>query len=83
MGFVAVGYVAGLPVLVWIHRDLKSFRRILWAGYGVRERWIRGATMAYLLGGWLVFILAMNWRGGTLRGELVNERDDFRSAGDS
>jgi len=81
--FLAVGYLAGLPVLAWTRRDLHSFRHILWAGYGNRESWIRGATIAYLFGGWPVFIVAMNWRKSTLRAELVNERDDFRAADDS
>jgi hypothetical protein len=83
IAFVAVGYLVGLPVLSWMRRDLLSFRRMLWAGYANRASWVRASTMAYIVGGWPVLVVALIWRRSGLRSELVIERDTFRSQGKS
>lgn len=73
-GLIVVGYLVGLPALVWCLRDLKSFHRPLWPGYGNRGTWRHGAVIAYLLGGWPVVLLAIGWRTGRTRAGLVDER---------
>lgn len=74
----AVGYIVGLPVLVWCLRDLKHFHRPLWVGYGNRDAWRNGAVIAYMLGGWPVLALAFGWRTGRMRAELIDERDRLK-----
>jgi hypothetical protein len=82
VAFLAVGYLIGLPVLAWVRRDLHSFRRMLWAGYGNRASWLRTSGIAYALGGWPVCLVALVWRRSGIRTELVIERDTFRSQHD-
>jgi hypothetical protein len=80
IGFVALGYLVGLPVVRWLRKDLQSFRRMLWTGYGNRDAWRRAAGAAYILGGWPVLVIAATWHRSELRHELMVERDDFRDA---
>jgi hypothetical protein len=70
---ILVGYGLGLPVLLWMLRDLRQFHRPIWVGYGNRGTWRHGAVAAYLLGGWPVIMLAVGWRTGRTRAELVDE----------
>ena len=41
---------------------------------------IVGATIAYLVGGWPVLVVALTWRRSRVRAELLVERDDLRAA---
>lgn len=75
---VAVGYVVALPVLLWHRRDLLSFRRMLWVGYGSRTDRLRGAVLCYLAGGWPELVMALEWRGSERRRALIAERDYYR-----
>jgi hypothetical protein len=78
--FAVVGYLVAVPVLIWHRRDLMSFRRPLWAGYGSRRARMRGALVCYLALGWPELFMALGWRVGMTRGALVAERDSMRDA---
>ena len=80
LGFALVGYLVAIPVLVWHRRDLMSFRRPLWAGYGSRRARLRGAIVCYLALGWPELLMALGWRVSMTRGALVVERDSMREA---
>jgi len=80
VGFAVVGYLAAIPVLVWHRRDLMSFRRPLWAGYGSRRARMRGAVVCYVALGWPELFMAFGWRVSMTRGALVVERDSMREA---
>ena len=77
---VLLGYVVAFPVLWWHRRDLHSFRRPLWAGYGSRQAWLRGAVLCYLAVGWPELLMALSWRSSRMRSALVIERDEMREA---
>lgn len=77
---VLLGYAVALPVLRWHRRDLHSFRRSLWAGYGSRQARLRGAVVCYLAFGWPEVLMALGWRSSQTRGALVIERDEMREA---
>ena len=67
-------------MLVWHRRDLKGFRRPLWAGYGSRRARLRGAVVCYLALGWPELLMALGWRTSLTRGALMVERDSMREA---
>ena len=75
-----LGYVVAFPVLRWHRRDLHSFRRPLWAGYGSRQARLRGAVVCYLAFGWPEVFMALGWRSSQTRQALVSERDEMREA---
>lgn len=77
---LAAGYVAALPVLRWHRRDLMSFRRPLWTGYGSRQTRLRGAVVCYVTFGWPELFMALGWRSSHTRGALVIEREQMREA---
>ena len=77
---VVVGYLAALPVLWWHRRDLMSFHRPLWAGYGSRQARLRGAVVCYLALGWPELLMAIGWLSSQTRSALVIERDEMREA---
>ncbi len=76
--FALAGYLAALPVLLWHRRDLMSFRRPLWAGYGSRTARLRGALVCYVALGWPELLMALGWRRSQTRGALVLEREHMR-----
>ena len=80
LAFGLVGYLVAVPVLIWHRRDLKSFHRPLWAGYGSRRARLRGAVICYLALGWPELLMAFGWRVSLTRGALVVERDSSREA---
>ena len=80
LAFGLVGYLVAVPVLIWHRRDLKSFHRPLWAGYGSRRARLRGAVICYLALGWPEVLMAFGWRVSLTRGALVVERDSSREA---
>jgi len=75
LSLLIVGYLLGLPVVVWCLRDIGSFRRRLWPGYGSRGSWRKGAIVAYAVGGWPVLAFTLGWRTGRTRAGLVEERE--------
>ena len=77
---VVVGYLAALPVLSWHRRDLMSFQRPLWAGYGSRQARLRAAIVCYVACGWPELLMALGWRSSQTRGALIIERDQMREA---
>ncbi len=78
--FAVLGYLVAVPVLVWHRRDLRGFRRPLWAGYGSQRARLRGAIVCYLALGWPELLMAVGWRVSLTRGALVVERDSSREA---
>ena len=80
LAFALVGYLVAIPVLVWHRRDLMSFRRPLWAGYGSRRARMRGAVVCFVALGWPELLMALGWRVSVTRGALVVERDSMREA---
>ena len=80
LAFAVMGYVAAVPVLIWHRRDLKSFHRPLWAGYGSRRARLRGAFVCYVALGWPELLMALGWRVSLTRGALVVERASSREA---
>ncbi|MGZ4691214.1 MAG: hypothetical protein ACXVJ7_14345 [Acidimicrobiia bacterium] len=72
---VLAGYAAGIPAVIWARRDLSSFHTPLWIGFGNRDAWRRGLIVGLLLGGWPGLFVALGWRTGRIRAELVDERD--------
>jgi hypothetical protein len=74
------GWVVALPVYLWHRRDLQSFRRPLWAGYGRRQARLNGALVCYLALGWPELLMALGWRTGRTRAEMIGERDRMREA---
>ena len=78
---LVAGHLFGLPVLAWCLRDLGSFHRPLWPGYGNRQSWRKGAIVAYALGGWPIILFAFGWRTGRTRAGLVEERERLRELG--
>jgi hypothetical protein len=80
LAFGLIGYLVAVPVLVWHRRDLRSFHRPLWAGYGSRRARLRGAVVCYLALGWPELLMALGWRTSLTRGALVVERESSREA---
>jgi hypothetical protein len=75
---LGLGYLVAGPVLLWHRRDLMSFRRPLWAGYGSRRARLRGATVCYVAFGWPELLMALGWRSSRTRAELINHRQLMR-----
>ncbi len=80
--FLGLGYIVAFPALRWHQRDLSSFRRPLWAGYGSRTARVRGAWVSYLAFGWPELFMAWGWRASQTRAGLVSEREQMREARD-
>ena len=76
--FALLGYLVALPVLAWHRRDLMSFRRPLWSGYGSRTARLRGAVVCYVALGWPELLMALGWRRSQTRDALVLEREQMR-----
>lgn len=76
--FLLAGYVVALVPARLCHRDIGSFRRPLWVGYGSRDRWLRGIKIAYLAFGWPALVVATAWRRSTTRAGLIELRDELR-----
>ena len=76
--FVVLGYAVCLVPARRCHRDIGSFRRSLWVGYGNRDRWRTGIVVAYLAFGWPSMVVMLQWRTGTTRAALVELRTDMR-----
>ena len=70
---VVLGYLIGVPAALWCFRDLARFRRPLWVGYGNRDAWRRGLVIGLVAFGWGAAIVALGWRTGRTRPELIGE----------
>jgi hypothetical protein len=77
---VLAGYLLALPFVAWCRRDLASFRRPVWAGYGRRDTWRRGLRTGYACLGWGAILVALAWRMSRTRSQLVVTRAQMRSA---
>lgn len=78
LGVALIGYALALPIYLWHRRDLRTFRRPLWAGYGSRSARLRGATVCYVAAGWPEIFMALGWRRSQTRQALLEERENFR-----
>jgi hypothetical protein len=75
IGFVVLGYLVGLPFLLWGIQDARLISRRVWAAVGRRRsRWEHQLILAWLLLGWPVIPIVMTWRRGGLRRELLAEK---------
>ncbi len=82
IGLVVLGYVVGLPVLLWGIQDARLVSRRVWAAVGRRRsRWEHQLILAWLLLGWPVIPIVMTWKRGRLRIELHAEKAVERDRG--
>ena len=82
IGLIVLGYIVGLPFLIWGIRDGRTISRRVWAAVGRRRsRWEHGMILGYVLGGWPAVPLVMVWRNGRLRHDLRRERAVERERG--
>jgi hypothetical protein len=82
IGFVILGYLLGLPVLLITLSDGRTISRRVWAAVGRRRsRWEQQLYVAYACGGWPAIALALSWRTGRLRHDLRQERAVERDRG--
>jgi hypothetical protein len=75
---VLLGWVVALVPARLCHRDIGSFRRSLWVGYGNREAWLRAIKIAYVAFGWPSLAVVFVWRESQTRRALVELRDELR-----
>jgi hypothetical protein len=76
--FLLAGYIVCVVPARLCHRDIGSFRRTLWVGYGNRDSWRKGIVVAFLAGGWPSLAVALAWRNGPTRKALVELRTEMR-----
>jgi hypothetical protein len=82
IGLVVLGYVVGLPFLIWLIRDGRTISRRVWAACGRRRsQWEHQMILGYAVAGWPAVALALVWRRGGLRIELRRERAVERDRG--
>jgi hypothetical protein len=82
IGFLVLGYVVGLPFLLWGIQDARLVSRRVWAAVGRRRRrWEHQLILAWLLFGWPVIPIVMSWRRGRLRMDLHAEKAVERDRG--
>jgi hypothetical protein len=82
IGLVVLGYLVGLPFLIWLIQDGRTISRRVWAACGRRRsRWEQQMAFAYAITGWPAVVLALMWRRGELRHELRRERAVERERG--
>jgi hypothetical protein len=72
---VGLGYLLGVPAALWCRHDLGRFRRPLWVGYGNRDAWRRSLALGLVALGWGAVFVALGWRTGRTRQELLAELD--------
>jgi hypothetical protein len=75
---VVIGWVVALPVFAWHRRDIMSFQRPLWAGYGHRGTQLKRAAIAYAFFGWPELFVALAWRRSHTRESMTVERENLR-----
>lgn len=76
--FVFLGYLVCSVPARRCHRDIGSFRRSLWVGYGNRDHWRAAIVLAYLVFGWPSLVVMLQWRTGNTRAALAELRTDMR-----
>jgi hypothetical protein len=82
VGVLILGYLVGLPVLLWGIKDARTISRRVWAAVGRRRsRWEHRMILGYACGGWPALPLIWSWRYGRLRHELRRERTAERERG--
>jgi hypothetical protein len=82
IGLIILGYLAGLPVVLWTITDGRTISRRVWAACGRRRsRWEQQLYLAYACAGWPAILFALQWRSGRLRHELRRERAVERDRG--
>jgi hypothetical protein len=82
IGLVVLGYVVGLPFLLWGIQDARLISRRVWAAVGRRRsRWEHQLILAWLLLGGPVIPMVMTWKRGRLRIELHAEKAVERDRG--
>jgi hypothetical protein len=82
IGLVILGYIVGLPFLVWAINDARTISRRVWAAVGRRRsRWEKQMMFGYALAGWPAIPLTLVWRRSHLRHDLRRERAVERERG--
>ena len=60
IGLVILGYIVGLPFLLWGIKDARTISRRVWAAVGRRRsRWEHKMILGYLCAGWPAIPLAL------------------------
>jgi hypothetical protein len=69
-----IGFVVGVPALVWTLTDLRRIPMPIWdrSPYS-RGLWSSVVVVGYLLGGWLAVVIAAAWRWSRDRADLVDD----------
>jgi len=82
IGLIILGYVVGLPFVLWGIQDARTISRRVWAVAGRhRSRWEKTLMVSYVLAGWPAVALVVSWRRGRLRHDLRRERAVERERG--
>lgn len=82
IGLIVLGYLVGLPFLLWAIQDARAVSRRVWAAVGRRRsQWEHQMILGYLVAGWPAVALALSWRQGRLRHELHREQAVERERG--
>jgi hypothetical protein len=82
VALLVIGYIAGLPAMLWALEDARTISRRVWAVVGRhRSQWEKQLYAAYAIGGWPALAYAFWWRRSRLRRELLRERAYERDRG--
>lgn len=75
IALLIVGYLAGLPVLLWGLADVERIPGGVWrhAADRPRAQWRTGMISTYALGGWPVLYSVSMWRRSRERADLLDE----------
>jgi hypothetical protein len=67
---IALGWVLGLPFLVWAWKDISRVEPRSWVGLAGPGAWLTGLALGYALGGWGAIAVALAWRTSMTREAL-------------
>jgi hypothetical protein len=69
-----IGFVVGLPTLIWTLGDLRRIPAPIWAASPYsRSIWSSVVAVGYLVGGWPAVVVAVAWRFSRDRADLLDD----------